>query len=728
MANSRRDIFLRNDNTPSGISRSVQKLNRRHTFTQEYGRIYPNFHQILYPGESLKITCTNFVRSIPMVTPQLSRVRLYQSFIAVPLRLLWLNWEDYIKGDNDASFVYEEPWIFNTNTYYMWSQTTSDQLRINSIRDNMAVGVQSVIKQSSSGEERIIGNRRLMMCDYETGIPKTSLGSFTSLGYQFFPGELGDALRCPLYERYTSSEFRRTAYDFAAYQLGFSYFYRNPNVQTRTDDWRVMSSDVSLEYNSFFASFADSLAQRTGTYTLGGIRELTSSGDFPSSGPFDRPHVNHAYLSDADSVRRTSWEYCEKFPLRNGPNCSMSVITHDSDGNVRFEPSNISLFRWRYRNWEMDYFTSCNPWQQRGDEAAIPLSFRTDGTQVFEFETGVVSRNVLLRQQLESPDGSGRATARFYTPSDSKVVTRYSGSQSSSSYEVAPGIPANEMAAALYVSPSDFRFAMQLQKIKEMSAQTDNRYQSFLMKFFGSRAVDYRLDRPEWLGGYVSDLNVSEVLQTSEDGNTPLGTAAGRSVTGSTGHTIRYHADEHVVILGLTSIIPDAEYIGGLEREWNTRDRFDWMLPQFAGLSEQPVYAKELACSEVNKDESLAVFGYEPMYNHLRAYESYATGDFRDTINTNGNYEYYKPWLVTRNFGVKLSQSTVVPETGFTAYNHQFAHVVPTLSGEFLSTRASSDYSNFAVSDPKMMKPFMQDSYFQVRAVRCIPGVGVPRI
>lgn len=738
-------IFRRNDSTPSGIQRSVQNgLSRRKTFTQHYGRIYPNFKQYIYPNESITIQATNFLRTIPMVTPQLSRVRVMQSFVAVPLRILWYGWEDFIKGTEDSGFSHVVPYIMNCEQLSFGNSVLTARLNhvpydvsdtwspansmYSGVKENTGLSFipyGDIVKPytGSSYPRGMHVGYDFIVHEFSYTFPSSS--GLTSPAMCFFPNELGDALGCPLYQRYdvgTDSTFRHIAFDFAAYQLAYSYFYRSENVQSRVDDFYDIVRNNGDEYLAFH-NFANAVPS-SGVTPARLLPYMVSSNPYRYSGYFSGDNYfsgsSHSVSSDSLDVKRSSWKNVEKYPLKDGANAVMHYMDTTETG-IEFGASTISLSRWRYANWAPDRFTTSNPWQQRGDEAKIAVSGSTSQTVSLSFD--IPRSNVSLVGDssvglyIRPVNASAHSLLELHNGSAINVSADGPDQLSVPSRRVNTNVGLPNLASSLYVSPSDFRFAMALQHIKEMSAATDDRYQSYLKKFFNARAQDFRLDRPEYIGGFVQDLNVSEVVQTSEDGNTPLGTQAGRGVSGDTTPKFRFRAPEHCIILGLTYILPDTEYIGGIDREDNAIDRFDWMLPQFSGLSEQAVYNKELSDSQVNPD---FVFGYEPFYNHFRWKDSKADGDFRDTLNSLGNYEYFKPWLVTRNYGFSLSQdtSTSVP---FVVAS------VPTLSDEFLSTRNSSDYSNFSV-DKSVMNPFIQDSYFRVKMVRNIPSVGVPRI
>lgn len=789
---ARMGVFSRNDSTPDSVPRSLQLLSHRKTLDARYMEIYPNFAEILSPNESISLQVTNFVRSIPMLRPQMSRVRVYQKFVAVPLRLMWSAWEDYIKGENDAQFLYEEPYVVNSTDGAEMVQTT----RVGSFDgitfdggfakvfqytpESLIVDVRTPVDPTSvAGAVK----RRGVLLDKNSYVPQfisralsnqQYSGDSQRMGYmKVGVHELADYFNHPLYvstgkafwQGYGEVSHPFSAFKFCAYQLAYSYFERSPNVQTRVDDFYQMSQDDCYDYPSVVACVnpnnvpvpADSFHTSSARLNVPMIRKAktVTSGSIVD---VERPRDISIGNSRAD-ILRSSWEFVEKFPLKSGANLSMLASQPDSiTGLPTYVPSNISLTRKRFANWQTDYFTSCNPWQQRGDEAQIPVSGSLEVTVgSLTFNASIPSQTVNVNtpsspiqwyhgnkygsfdgantgyQQLNvygliDPDGNVENNTHFAlanNPTSEPVGLRSSQIQSSL---LIPGQdvtgqtePAQSVVpvSGLFISPSNFRFAMTLQHIKEMQAQIDNRYQSYIHKFFGARARDYRLDRPEFLGGSVMELNVSDVTQTSESTDSSLlGDLAGKSVSSDTSRVIRYHADEHTVILGLIHIQPDTEYIGGLSRIDSTQDRFDWPLPQFSHLSEQAVYNWELSYNGLSIPAETVqknAFGYQPVLNHLRWCPNTACGAFRDTLNSAGTYEEYKPWIAVRDFGARVA------DNGFITFT------TPTLSDEFLSGRYNRDNSNFAVVDDEKIYPFMIDSYFNERVVRTISTRGTPR-
>lgn len=744
---ARKGVFSRNDDTPENIPRSLQLLSHRHGTVAKYMEIYPNFCEVLSPNEAIKLNVTNFVRSIPLVTPQLSRVRLVQRFYAVPFRIMWQPWEDWIKGEDDSQFRYELPYPVNN------VGADDDELH------------NALVARDSRTS---YGSARRIELDSSTGYVKNipANSNFKTASLVIGLRELGDYLRYPIFSvmglsgtdasHSTPKYLVPHAFKMCAYQLCYSYGYRKPNVQARIDDFRELyvnqldqqpvAPDVP-DYDKFSGNQSYEYPPFISEYDITNNEMIPVDVLTPS---ISGTKAGLELSSVKEDIVRTSWDKVEHFPLKAGANLSLLARDVDSNGMPVYKPSNIALFRMRFANWQDDYFTTSNPWQQRGDEAQIPvvgdvqvdLSGVTLSASFTGIEETVYSTNFEASNNPSFPAGytyveplellvfgSDRVLGRvdpaheYEDPASSRIPVTYTPKGSvSGSLTGASGT-----VSGLYVSPSAFRFAMALQHVKELQAQTDNRYKSYMRKIFGASIPDNRIDRPDFLGGSVQEINVSDVVQSTQGDSSPentLGTLGGRASSAKTSRTISFYAHEHTVVIGLLHIIPDTLYLNGLSREDNVHDRFDFIMPQFSRLSEQPVYNYELATVGFTDlstfpARDFAVFGYEPVYNYERWRKSMATGDFRDFVNSKGSANWYKPWLVTRDFGFKVTFDALSAKT-------TFDYVQPTLSDKFLSGRYGVDYSNFVVTNPKLMYPFIVDSYFELRWTRIIPTRGIP--
>jgi len=93
---------------------------------------------------------------------------------------------------------------------------------------------------------------------------------------------------------------------------------------------------------------------------------------------------------------------------------------------------------------------------------------------------------------------------------------------------------------------------------------------------------DARLQRPEYLGGGKSLINVNQVAQTSstdESSGTPQGNLAAFAVGMDTRHAFTKSFVEHGWIIGFVAIQSDLTYQQGLPRMWSRKARFDYYWP-----------------------------------------------------------------------------------------------------------------------------------------------------
>ena len=194
----------------------------------------------------------------------------------------------------------------------------------------------------------------------------------------------------------------------------------------------------------------------------------------------------------------------------------------------------------RKRAWEKDYFTSALPNTQRGTPMSIPVQgdpsvIAFDGTNKFPVATGTYQ-----------PAGTGNLI------------------QSASNL---PGLALKaDLSNVSTATINELRQAFQIQRWLERSARSGARYTEVLQSFFGVRPRDSRLQRPEFLGGGKMPLSISEVLQTSETSNTPLGEFAGHGITYGSTVKFRKFFEEHGIIMGIMSVMPRTAYCQGLPK------------------------------------------------------------------------------------------------------------------------------------------------------------------
>lgn len=173
----------------------------------------------------------------------------------------------------------------------------------------------------------------------------------------------------------------------------------------------------------------------------------------------------------------------------------------------------------------------------------------------------------------------------------------------------------------------EMRLAEKLQYFKErLLTRARGRYKNFLDTFFGVSPTNLELQQPDYLGGGSQMLDVVDVDQTAsyeiEQHISPLGSQAGKINNNKFGYNFKYRCEEHGLILGLCWILPRANYIQGVPREFIKQDFYSFYNPTFANLGMQETLGMELSAER--KD----TFGYNDRYAELKYAKDVIAGDF----------------------------------------------------------------------------------------------------
>jgi len=331
-----------------------------------------------------------------------------------------------------------------------------------------------------------------------------------------------------------------------------------------------------------------------------------------------------------------------------------------------------------YRAWEKDYFTSCLPEAQKGD----PVQVDVGGVGVLDMKKIATVYN---------EDGSladNVAGLGTNTLGELSVQNQHADKLSMDNYEAQVPLQGE-------IDLNDIREANAMQRYRELLMRGGSRYKEFLRNFFGVNSSDGRLDRPEFLGGSKTPIMISEVLQTSENGETPQGNQSGHGLAlGETGNKYKFF-EEDGVLLGLLTILPVTNYMQGLDRIWSKTLPTDFYNPKFAHLGEQEVKENEIVCLPGSANET---FGYQSRYAEYKYCSGKITGDFQ----TSGMQSFH----MARKFGN-----------------------VPNLNETFITTQAESGelmQRVFAAGD--LTDPFWIQMYHRIKAVRPMPYYGTPKL
>lgn len=236
---------------------------------------------------------------------------------------------------------------------------------------------------------------------------------------------------------------------------------------------------------------------------------------------------------------------------------------------------------------------------------------------------------------------------------------------------------------------NNLRLAFRLQEWEELNARGGGRFAEVLQAHFGVRPQDYRLQRPEYIGGSKQPVTISEVLNTVGTSERPQGDMAGHGLSVGASGRSKYYCHEHGYVIGVMSVMPKPAYQQGIPRHFLKSDKYMYYWPTFAHLGEQEVMNQELY---VNHTEPTDTFGYLPRYQEYRGLLPRVAGDFKTSLNF---------WHLGRIF-----------------------ENPPALNQEFIEVKPEDVNRIFAVQDGT--DNLWMHIYHKIRARRPIPKFGTP--
>lgn len=185
-----------------------------------------------------------------------------------------------------------------------------------------------------------------------------------------------------------------------------------------------------------------------------------------------------------------------------------------------------------------------------------------------------------------------------------------------------------DLADSIGVTVDELRSAIATQQVLELLARGGSRYWSFLKSFFGVQVDDPFPDIPTQIGHYRSNLDMYQVAQTSqstEESQQGALAAYGYTTSGSALFTKTFI--EHGFIHIFAVVRHKSVYPTYVPPHWFKRKTFDFYLPQFANISEQPI---RLATLNPFRADSLELaLGFQECFWDYRFIPDRCRGVFR---------------------------------------------------------------------------------------------------
>lgn len=348
---------------------------------------------------------------------------------------------------------------------------------------------------------------------------------------------------------------------------------------------------------------------------------------------------------------------------------------HDHDDG----PDDIAQYVLLRSHKKHDYFTSSLPYLQKG--TAIAFSADVVGDPAGTGGYGLPN----FRATDDTPASATLIAEESATPSNIDIGGAWTAGQAL--YWRDPQLVAN-------VDINGLRQSVAIQRLLERDARGGTRYVEMIKAHFGVTSPDFRLQRPEYLGGGKSFINISPVANTSDTATADQAELKGIGTGVIDGHSWAKSFTEHGYILGLVRARGDITYFQGVDKLWTRSTRYDFYIPALANLGEQSVLNQEIFIS--NDSNDVLVFGYQERWAEYRTKLSRVVGNFNPDVS--GSLSF---WHLAEDFST-----------------------LPALNTSFINDR--TPMARITTVDTE--EDFVMDLWFDYKCARPIPVRSVPSL
>jgi hypothetical protein len=273
--------------------------------------------------------------------------------------------------------------------------------------------------------------------------------------------------------------------------------------------------------------------------------------------------------------------------------------------------------------WGKDYFTTCRPDTQKGDQVEIGLAGNAPIT---------ANATPLGNEKISIIDADGEESTLGANTSRVELYAKESGEQLFA-----------DLSSVSSIDLNDLRLASALQRYKENILRSGARPSERIKAAFGVQPSDQSLHRPEFLGMGKNVIQFSEIIQSapsSDDTSAEsVGTLKGHGMSVVRRGKYRKKIKEYGYIITVMTVRPKTKYQDGIPRHFKRSTKEEYFQPELQQIGMQQVKNHEIYAAHTNPDDP---FGYQNRYSEYAHTFDKVSGELRDTLDY---------WHMGRQFG-----------------------------------------------------------------------------
>lgn len=251
-----------------------------------------------------------------------------------------------------------------------------------------------------------------------------------------------------------------------------------------------------------------------------------------------------------------------------------------------------------------------------------------------------------------------------------------------------------------------------LQKWREIAQSGRMDYQTQMQKHFNVSPSETLSGHCKYLGGWTSNLDISEVVNTNLTGDNQAD-IQGKGTGTLNGNKVDFEAKEHGIIMCIYHCLPLLDWsINRIARQ-NFKTAFtDYAIPEFDSIGMQQLYASEMifGLEDLPADPSSINMGYVPRYADLKTSVDEIHGSFIDTLVS---------WVSPLTESYMSAYRQACKDAGFSdiTMTYNFFKVNPHIVDNIFGVQADSTINT---------DQLLINSFFDIKAVRNFDYNGLP--